>query len=153
VIPVSSAALFLRPHRGAVFKQRPQRFGHFHGRDTVIFCRVLIEAKKHFDFEMRGLVLDKAWLSFYIKPAEGLDLPEIMQWLKQTFSVRFNITTLRTGHVWGDRYKSKILLGEPPENAVPVDWNRRRCFFPAWYFFAAAPWRIVQATPSMFRAR
>jgi hypothetical protein len=78
---------------------------------TVIFCRVLIEAKKRFDFEMRGLVLSEAWLSFYIKPADGYQLPEIMQWMKQTFSVRFNITTLRIGHVWGDRYKSKILPG------------------------------------------
>jgi hypothetical protein len=47
----------------------------------VIFCRVLIEAKKRFDFEICGLVLDKAWLSFYIKPADGLKLPEIMQWM------------------------------------------------------------------------
>jgi hypothetical protein len=90
----------------------------------VILCRVLIEAKKRFDFEMRGLVLSEAWLSFYIKPADGYQLPEIMQWLKQTFSVRFNITTLRRGHVWGDRYKSKILPGEPPPEAVAVDWKR-----------------------------
>jgi hypothetical protein len=90
---------------------------------TVIFCRVLIEAKNRFDFEIRGLVLSEAWLSFYIKPADGYQLPEIMQWLKQTFSVRFNIVTWRIGHVWGDRYKSKILSGEPPESAVPVDWK------------------------------
>jgi hypothetical protein len=46
-----------------------------------------------------------------------------MQWLKQTFSVWFNITTWRIGHVWGDRYKSKILPGEPSPEAVPVDWT------------------------------
>jgi hypothetical protein len=81
---------------------------------------VLLDAKKRFDFEMRGLVLDEAWLSFYIKSADGDQLPEIMQWIKQTFSVRFNTTTWRIGHVWGDRYKSKILPGEPPE---AVDWK------------------------------
>jgi hypothetical protein len=27
---------------------------------TVIFCRVLIEAKKRFDFELRGLALNEA---------------------------------------------------------------------------------------------
>jgi hypothetical protein len=42
---------------------------------------VLIEAAKHFDFEMRGLVLSEAWLSLYIKPADGYQLPEIMQWM------------------------------------------------------------------------
>jgi hypothetical protein len=90
---------------------------------TVIFCRVLLDAKERFDFEMRGLALSGALLSFYIKPADGLQLPEIMQWMKQMFSVRFNIVTWRTGHVWGDRYKSEILLGEPPPGAEEVDWG------------------------------
>jgi hypothetical protein len=99
---------------------------------TVIFCRVLLAAKKRFDFEMRGLKLEGAWLSFYIKPADGYKLPKIMQWLKQTFSVWFNITTWRLGHVWGNRYWSEILPGEPSPEAVPVDWDRRQCFFPAW---------------------
>jgi hypothetical protein len=51
---------------------------------SVIFCRVLLDAKERFDFEMRGLALSGALLSFYIKPADGLQLPEIMQWMKQT---------------------------------------------------------------------
>jgi hypothetical protein len=89
---------------------------------TVIFCRVLLDAKERFDFEMRGLAFSGAWLSFYIKPADGFQLPEIMQWMKQTFSIRFNIVTWRTGHVWGDRYKSEILLGEPPPGVEEVDW-------------------------------
>jgi hypothetical protein len=62
-------------------------------------------------------------LSFYIKPADGLQLPAIMQWLKQTFAVRFNRCTGRTGHVWGDRYWSQVLEGEPPEESVEVDWE------------------------------
>jgi hypothetical protein len=93
---------------------------------TVIFCRVLIEAKGKFPFEMCGLIIGDEWLSFYIKPADGYQLPEIMQWMKQTFSVRFNIVTWRTG---GD---ASIQSGA---------------------FYAAAPWRGVQATPSTFRAR
>jgi hypothetical protein len=44
---------------------------------AVTFCRVLIEAKKRFDFEICGLVLDKTWLSFYTKTADGYQLPEI----------------------------------------------------------------------------
>jgi hypothetical protein len=56
----------------------------------VIFCCVLIEAKKRFDFEMRGLVIGNEWLSFYIKPADGYQLPKILRWMKQpprSFSV------------------------------------------------------------------
>jgi hypothetical protein len=50
---------------------------------VVLLCRVLIETKGKFPFEMRGLALSRALLSFYIKPADGLQLPEITQWMKQ----------------------------------------------------------------------
>jgi hypothetical protein len=93
------------------------------GWSIVLLHRVLREAKKRFAFEMRGLRLDGKWLTFYIKPADGFQLPKIMQWLKQTFSARFNVRTGRTGHVWGDRYRSEILEGEPPEWAKEVDWT------------------------------
>jgi hypothetical protein len=42
--------------------------------------------------------------------------------MKQTFSCRFNVKTGRTGHVWGDRYWSKILEGEPPAGVEGADW-------------------------------
>jgi hypothetical protein len=51
-----------------------------------------------------------------------LQLPAIMQWVKQTFAVRFNRDEDRTGHVWGDRYWSRVVEGEPPEGAGEVDW-------------------------------
>ncbi|MDR1468065.1 MAG: hypothetical protein LBT00_02090 [Spirochaetaceae bacterium] len=90
---------------------------------VTLFYRVLIETKAKFGFEMRGLVLNEAWLSFYIKPVNGLELPKIMQWLKQTFSLRFNIRTGRKAHLWGERYWSEILAGEPPPEAGEVDWD------------------------------
>jgi REP element-mobilizing transposase RayT len=89
---------------------------------VAIFCRVFGEARKRFACEIRGLRLDEEWLSFYIKPTDGLQLPAIMQWLKQTFAVRFNRCGRRTGHVWGDRYWSRVVEGEPPDWAKEVDW-------------------------------
>ncbi|MDR2785244.1 MAG: hypothetical protein LBB83_04940, partial [Treponema sp.] len=53
--------------------------------------------------------------TFYIKPEDGLELPAIMKWLKQTFAQRYNREAGWIGHVWGDRYWSRILVGEPPE--------------------------------------
>jgi hypothetical protein len=95
----------------------------FRRQDAVAtFCRVFGEAHGRFDFELRGFRLDEEWLSFYIKPADGLQLPAIMQWVKQTFAVRFNRDEDRTGHVWGDRYWSLVLDGAPPEGAGEVDW-------------------------------
>ncbi|MDR1232334.1 MAG: transposase, partial [Spirochaetaceae bacterium] len=46
----------------------------------------------------------------------GFELPEIMQWIKQTYAVRYNVHDGRTGHIWGDRYQSVIVDG-PPEDA------------------------------------
>jgi hypothetical protein len=37
-----------------------------------------------------------------------------MKWLKQVFAKRFNGMDGRIGHVWGDRYWSEIVVGEPP---------------------------------------
>ncbi|MDR0640007.1 MAG: hypothetical protein LBG27_14110, partial [Spirochaetaceae bacterium] len=88
---------------------------------VVLLHRVLREIRKRYPFEMRGLVIENEWVSFYIKPADGLQLPLIMQWMKQTFSVRLNVLTGRQGHVWGERYWSEILAGEPPEWAKEVD--------------------------------
>jgi hypothetical protein len=88
-----------------------------------IFCRVFGEAHRRFVFELRGLRVVEERLSFYIKPADGLQLPAIMQWVKQTFAVRFNLSADRTGHVWGDRYWSQVVEGEPPEEVGEVDWE------------------------------
>jgi hypothetical protein len=81
----------------------------------AIFLRVFRETRDLFSFEIRGFALEDEWLSFYIKPADGFQLPRIMQWMKQTFAARFNVWAGRTGHIWGDRYWSRVVEGEPPE--------------------------------------
>jgi hypothetical protein len=78
-----------------------------------LFAGVLDEAKKRFVFEIQGVYPADELLTFYIKPANGLELPWIMKWIKQTFAVRYNLLTGQTGHIWGDRYWSLILEGEP----------------------------------------
>jgi hypothetical protein len=82
-----------------------------------LFDKVLTEAKNRFVFEIRGLRLAGDLLTFYIKPADGFELPWILKWIKQTFAVRYNLFASRTGHIWGDRYWSLILDGEPAERA------------------------------------
>jgi hypothetical protein len=44
-----------------------------------LLYRVLRDAKGIFSFEMCGLKFDGATLMFYIKPADGKELPKIMQ--------------------------------------------------------------------------
>jgi hypothetical protein len=80
----------------------------------AIFAKVFRESKRRFVFAIRGLHLEDEWLTFYIKPADGLELPAILKWMKQVFAQRYNREDGRTGHIWGDRYGSRILEGEPP---------------------------------------
>ncbi|MDR2397430.1 MAG: transposase [Spirochaetaceae bacterium] len=86
-----------------------------HGKALSMFVKVFQETKKRFVFQIRGLQLVDDGLSFYIKPTEARELPVIMKWLKQVFAQRYNHSQGREGHIWGDRYKSQIIDGEPPK--------------------------------------
>jgi REP element-mobilizing transposase RayT len=91
------------------------------GRALALFDRVFRETAHRFVFAVRGLSLAGDQLAFYIKPADGFELPAIMKWLKQTFAIRYNRDNGRTGHLWGDRYRSRILEGEPPDSGAAAD--------------------------------
>jgi hypothetical protein len=96
-------------------RNRPREPLFRHARALALFAAVFREAGLRFVFEVRDLRLEDDWLRFYIKPENGLELPEIMKWMKQVFAQRYNAAAGRTGHIWGDRYWSRILEGEPPE--------------------------------------
>jgi hypothetical protein len=66
-----------------------------------------------FAFTIRKVRLKNDRLMFYIKPADGFELPDIMKWMKQVFAQRYNAAAGRVGHIWGDRYWSRIVEGEP----------------------------------------
>jgi hypothetical protein len=85
-------------------------------RERARFKRVLDEAHVLYAFVLYGLRFDGPAVSFYIKPADGFQLPKIMQWIKQTYALRYNVYDGRTGHIWGERYWSKIVEG-PPKDA------------------------------------
>jgi REP element-mobilizing transposase RayT len=91
----------------------------------ALFSKVFRETGLWFVFEVRALRLEHDWLMFYIKPEDGLELPDIMKWMKQVFAQRFNWMDGRIGHIWGDRYWSRILEGEPEvagaEGSAPGD--------------------------------
>jgi hypothetical protein len=86
----------------------------------AIFAKVFRETTLRFVFEIRGLRLADDWLTFYIKPVDGLELPAIMKWLKQVFAQRYNRADGRIGHIWGDRYGSRVVEGEVGEGSEVV---------------------------------
>jgi REP element-mobilizing transposase RayT len=83
----------------------------------ALFAGVFRETRLRFVFEIRALCLEDDWLTFYIKPADGFELPAIMKWLKQVFAQRYNRQTGRIGHIWGDRYWSLIVEDAEAEGA------------------------------------
>jgi REP element-mobilizing transposase RayT len=89
----------------------------------ALFAKVFRETKRRFVFEVRGLCVEDDWLTFYIKPADGLELPAIMKWLKQVFAQRYNRAEGRIGHIWGDRYGSRIVEGEAPGEEPGEGWG------------------------------
>jgi hypothetical protein len=89
----------------------------------AVFARVFNKTKERFVFQLRGLQLADDRLRFYIKPQDGMQLPAIMKWMKQVFAQRYNRATGREGHIWGDRYGSRILAGEPPFPEEPPERN------------------------------
>jgi hypothetical protein len=50
-------------------------------RERARFKRVLDEAHVLYAFVLYDLRFDGPTVSFFIKPADGLQLPEIMQWI------------------------------------------------------------------------
>jgi hypothetical protein len=108
-----------------------------------LFNRVFREAGALFPVEVRHIHIEADRVTFYIKPADGFQLPEIMQWLKQTFAVRYNVMKRLDGHVWGDRYWSKVLEGEPPEEEA----GRGECSGEELAVEGGAGGRIPEARP------
>jgi hypothetical protein len=97
---------------------REPLFGRHRAREQAlaVFERVFRLTRVKYVFRFRRLRLAGDLLSFYIKPADGFQLPDIMKWMKQVFAVKFNQADGRSGHIWGDRYWSRIVEGEPPED-------------------------------------
>jgi REP element-mobilizing transposase RayT len=87
----------------------------------TVFIKVFRETADRFAFEIRGFRLSEDWLTFYIKPQEWRELPAIMKWMKQVFAQRYNRGEGRIGHLWGDRYWSRIVEGEPAGEAWKAD--------------------------------
>jgi REP element-mobilizing transposase RayT len=50
-------------------------------------------------------------IHFLIKPGKAGSVSELMQWIKCNFAKAWNNAQGRTGHVWGERFYSRIIEG------------------------------------------
>ena len=133
--PVDALIPFMRPLRvlrqGAWYEIRSQinnREPLFrYSTALALFVQVFRAAELRFVFTVRCLRLEDDRLTFYIKPEDGMELPAIMKWIKQTFAQRYNRLTGRIGHIWGDRYWSAVLEGDPPVGAADAASKGEEC--------------------------
>ena len=79
--------------------------------DRDLFMDVLKRAKKKFKFTLKNFCIMGNHVHLLIKPGQGESLSKIMQWLLGVFAQLWNKTHNIHGHLWGDRFFSRIIMG------------------------------------------
>lgn len=74
-----------------------------------LFLVVLGEARKKYRFRVDNFCLMENHFHLMIQPSECESLSSIMQWILSVFAMRYNRMMGLTGHVWGDRFFSRII--------------------------------------------
>jgi hypothetical protein len=90
-----------------------------------IMLGVLAEANRLFIYKLFDFSIQDSCVKWIIKPSKGSDLSDIMQWVLSVFAIRFNRYFGIHGHVWYDRFKSRII--ETPEE-VEENIENLKCF-------------------------
>jgi putative transposase len=76
------------------------------------FLDFVAKAKKRFSFKLWNFTVMDNHIHFLIKPGPGESLSKIMQWLKCRFARWWNKMHNTKGHLWGERFFSRIIKGE-----------------------------------------
>jgi putative transposase len=79
--------------------------------DRDMFMKVLKRAKQKFKFQIKNFCIMGNHIHLLIKPGIKESLSKIMQWLLGVFAQLWNKKHHLTGHLWGDRFFSRIILG------------------------------------------
>lgn len=77
----------------------------------TMFLEVVLRAKRRYCFSLKNFCIMNNHFHFLIVAGKGENLSRIMQWILSVFAVRFNKRFGWNGHVWYDRFKSKIVDG------------------------------------------
>ncbi len=75
----------------------------------MLFLNVLVRAKKKYNFIFRNFCIMGNHIHLEITPQEDVSISKIMQWILSVFAVQYNKLYGYKGHVWYDRFKSKVI--------------------------------------------
>lgn len=74
-----------------------------------MFLEVIRRSKKKFSFIVKNFCIMGNHVHLIVKPMKKESLSRIMQWILSVFAIKFNKMFNYIGHVWYDRFKSKII--------------------------------------------
>jgi len=75
-----------------------------------MFMLILKRAKIRYSFQIGNYCIMDNHVHFILKPLNGESLSAIMKWILGVFAQKYNRTFDLHGHVWYDRFKSKIII-------------------------------------------
>ena len=81
----------------------------FDKRFKSLFLKVIREARKKYDFLLVSFCLMNNHPHLVMEPLGKEDISKIMQWILSVFAIRYNKIMGYKGHVFYDRFKSKII--------------------------------------------
>ncbi|MFO8063954.1 MAG: transposase [Spirochaetia bacterium] len=78
-------------------------------RAKHLFLETVQRAKEKYSFRILNICIMGNHFHLMIEPARNESLSKIMQWILSVFARQFNRAYSLEGHVWYDRFKSKII--------------------------------------------
>jgi putative transposase len=77
----------------------------------ALFLATIKRAKKKFRFQVHNFCIMGNHIHLILRPEPGESLSRIMQWILSVFAMAWNRKHHTGGHVWGERFFSKIIDG------------------------------------------
>ena len=74
-----------------------------------LFLSVIKRAHRKYDFRIENFCVMDNHFHLIIQPRNGANLSAIMQWIMSVFAMAYNRSRGITGHVWGNRFFSRII--------------------------------------------
>ena len=77
----------------------------------TLFLSVVKRAKKKYGFEVENFCVMGNHFHLILRPRIGVSLSRLMQWIMSVFAMAWNRLHQLTGHVWGERFFSRVIEG------------------------------------------
>ena len=113
--------------------------------EKTLMLTVIKRAKKRYHFQIKNFCIMNNHIHLLIKPGKNESLSRIMQWILSVFAMTWNRRHNLKGHVWGERFYSRIIEGivdflrvfiyidDNPVNAQLVDCSWKWRFGGLWH--------------------